>query len=512
MRAAGDDQPSGASRGERVIAGVVAFAVTTALVVFGSQILSAPDAPPGPPALALETWEDRPAGFSQLPDPPLANEGMLRLWGDGMFFIWGGQRHDAAPSVDEGHVFDPSADAWHAVSDAPLRGRSHAAGVWTGSEFLIWGGGSFLDWPPTPYGDGAAYDPRSDTWREIAPAPIEAIVPAISVWTGSEMVVWGDLARHDTVTGAAYDPVTDAWRVLPPAPRSFEDSSAVWTGTDLIVFGSLTGPSPFPETGAAAIAYSPEADAWRKLPDSDLVPNSTEVAWDGERLVAMDYSLRVQTFDVSADRWLDLPRMPANACEGGVSSPGVVDGRIVTSNCGELIALEPGAERWRVLLGRGEPGPLIDYTPIVAADDAFLIPGWERDGSTLWLYRPMEPDDARHAVDVAAAFAAIRSHYPFSGADSVQPWIMKQFESLVAPRAAARYDDSEASGLTPLWAYYWGFEIKSVEPLSSGRSAVVVRFEQGREILERLTIGPGIALDGLQHDMVVLDAEPVRAD
>ena len=492
---------------------LVAAVVTIGVVAFGIWALTTTEPPAAATNAPTDPWADYPSGFTRLPDPPLSNEGMVRLWGDGQFFIWGGHQEDGSHPVDQGYLFDVASDAWRPVPEAPLDARSHAGAVWSGQEFIIWGGGDFVGWPPQEYGGGAAYDPATDAWREIAPAPIDANIPLVSAWTGTEMIVWGDIQGHDTGTGAAYDPQTDSWRVLPQAPESFTDADAVWTGTDVVVFGARLGPGNFPETAATGMSYTPATDSWRMLPESGLVPNSTEFAWDGQRVVAMDYGLRVQTLDGSADRWVDLPRMPANACEGGVSRPAVGSGTIVMENCGELLALDPGAERWRVLLGRGESGPSIASNDVIDADGAYLMAGWEGGRrSTLWAYKLPPPSDARRAWDVAAGFAAIRSHYPYDhDAASVQDWILDQFEVFISPTAAQRYEERERTGLSPLWTYYWGFRVLSVDPIGNGRFAVVVRLERGDVVFERLTIGPGAGLDGLEHDMVILDAEPTTA-
>ena len=424
-RAAGPaPEVPGASTGSRIAAAIVALVVFALAVGLGVRALR--DEPADEPTPTPDVWADLPEGFTRLPDPPFGGQGIVRVWGAGRLFLWGGQDGDGEPHRDDGAVFDVGRGAWEQITDGPLSARSDAAGVWTGTEFIVWGGRTGEDWPPHELGDGAAYDPVDDSWREIAPAPIDPNIPLVSVWTGSEMIVWGDRQGNAEGTGAAS--IHRAIRgaccpmpvpVSPTAPRSGRGPR--WSCSAL-----ASDRGNHPETPATGIAYDPSTDAWRTLPDSDLIPNSTELAWDGSRLVAMDYGLRVQTLDEAAGRWVDLPRLPANACEGGLSQPGAQDGTIVITNCGELLALEPGAERWRVLVGRGEAGPPIDYAPIDGADGAYLITGWLPDGgSSLWALRLPSSTPRRGARDVAAAFAAIRSHQPYE-ADDVEPsesWI-----------------------------------------------------------------------------------------
>jgi hypothetical protein len=78
-----------------------------------------------------------------------------------------------------------------------------------------------------------------------------------STWTGHELIVWGGLEGSTTLgDGAAYDPTTDRWRVIAPAPLSASFSPMMaWTGQLVILAGgytsNATSPAP-PATGAAA--------------------------------------------------------------------------------------------------------------------------------------------------------------------------------------------------------------------------------------------------------------------
>ena len=66
------------------------------------------------------------------------------------------------------------------------RAAYHSA-VWTGTRMLVWGG-----YGGDPLGDGASYDPGSNTWSPIAGlgAPSPRYVHR-AVWTGTQMIVWG---------------------------------------------------------------------------------------------------------------------------------------------------------------------------------------------------------------------------------------------------------------------------------------------------------------------------------
>src|SRR5207253_2409974 len=133
---------------------------------------------------------------------------------------------------------------------------SHVA-VWTGTEMLIWGGNDHQQ----SWADGAAYNPKTNSWRSIPSAPMSGTAIPAMVWTGHEMLVLGGLAvfggggvaRGD---GAAYDPVSNTWRSLPPPPPSLEFTSGVWTGKLAVFIGNN------PDVGARVAAYDPAANRW----------------------------------------------------------------------------------------------------------------------------------------------------------------------------------------------------------------------------------------------------------
>jgi hypothetical protein len=161
---------------------------------------------------------------------------------------------------------------WSTMPAAPIAPRAYAAEVWTGSELLIWGGGSGSHGVDL-HDDGAAYDPATRTWRKLPPAPLSARLGMAAVWTGAEMVIYGgydvDAAHpyHVTDDAAAYDPSTDTWIRLPSpplAPRT--DALAVWTGSRVIVLGGHTDmrSSSEPVYGDGA-AYDPATGDWTHI-------------------------------------------------------------------------------------------------------------------------------------------------------------------------------------------------------------------------------------------------------
>ena len=113
---------------------------------------------------------------------------------------------------------------------APVAGRSGHVMVATDDELIVWGGRN-----DALLADGAAWSFADQRWRTLAPSPLSPREHALAVWTGSEVLIVG--GADGTRDAAAYDPATDTWRELPGLPfdASEELSSAAWTGSELVV-------------------------------------------------------------------------------------------------------------------------------------------------------------------------------------------------------------------------------------------------------------------------------------
>ena len=174
------------------------------------------------------------------------------VYGAGQLLVWGGSEGGSATSFTvkaTGARYDSTAATWSPMSStgAPSA-RSLAGAVWatTTSQMIVWGGCTAIDTFNTCTAfsaSGAAYDPAKDTWTALPAAPpgFEARANHSRVWTGSDVVIWGggtDAAAYRN--GARYNPTTKLWTTVPTPPtaivgRLFHVS--VTSGTELLVYG-----------------------------------------------------------------------------------------------------------------------------------------------------------------------------------------------------------------------------------------------------------------------------------
>ena len=176
-------------------------------------------------------------------------------------------------------------DAWAGTitSSAPTGRYAHTT-VWTGSEMIVWGG---FDGQMTFFNTGGRYIPSTDSWEatSITNAP-SARGSHSAVWTGSEMIVWGGLDNGGYLdTGGRYNPSSDSWVATSTAsaPEAREIHTSVWTGSEMIVWGgfSVTGTV---NTGGK---YNPSTDSWTATTTTGA-PESRDThtaVWTGSEMI-----------------------------------------------------------------------------------------------------------------------------------------------------------------------------------------------------------------------------------
>jgi Kelch motif len=116
--------------------------------------------------------------------------------------------------------------------------RQNHTTVWTGSEMIVWGG--FDDEFFEDLNTGGRYNPNTDSWTATSTVAPDARQNHTAVWTGSKMIVWGGSSFSQPLnTGGKYNPGTNSWTATrtsnAPEPRDLR--TAVWTGSEMIVWG-----------------------------------------------------------------------------------------------------------------------------------------------------------------------------------------------------------------------------------------------------------------------------------
>lgn len=231
--------------------------------------------------------------WSPIAAAPLAGRrGHTAVWIQNRMVVWGGAVEGGA-AVGDGAAYDPATNAWTPLPQAPLEPRVSHRTVASTHRMLVWGGSSEAEEGGKYFANGAIYSPDTNSWAPMAPYP-ETTEPAArdsfsSVWTGTQMLVWGGYGRTESCRpcqhddGAAYDLDGDSWTLMTPSPLSGRGNHrAVWTGREMVVWGGFSTTEL--NDGAA---YNPATDTWSQLPVSPLLPRQGHaMAWAGDQMVS----------------------------------------------------------------------------------------------------------------------------------------------------------------------------------------------------------------------------------
>ena len=282
-------------------------------------------------------------------------------------------------------------DSWTptGIVNAPTAREWHTT-VWTGTEMIVWGG---ID--PDYLNTGGRYNPVSDSWvpTSLTNAPSARLLHT-AVWTGTEMIVWGgkDVSELPSNTGGRYNPSTDSWTATSttnaPAARFYH--TAVWTDSEMIAWGGEDFSSAF-NTGGR---YSPITDTWAATNTTDApaaryfhtaVWTSDEmVVWGGYNGCNLDTGGR---YDPGTDTW---------SATSTTNAPSARDGHTAVWANSEMIVwggsdfdrtntggrYNPAANAWIATSTTNAPAARDEHTAVWTDNEMIVWGGIEAFGLT----------------------------------------------------------------------------------------------------------------------------------
>jgi N-acetylneuraminic acid mutarotase len=268
------------------------------------------------------------------------------IWTGQKMIVWGGESSGGGGTTSTGGIYDPASDSWMAVSTlgAPSAREEHSA-VWTGQEMIIWGGCSNVSCSSV-YNNGGRYNPITNTWTAMAPAPawLGGRTFHQAVWTGSRMLVWGGGASPQ---GGAYDPVSNTWSTISTvnAPTPTNQGASVWTGQEFIVWGgcSVYTTGNCPSVVGNGGRYDPASDTWTPV-SAASAPSARydhTGVWTGERLLIWGgcgsscYN-DGRAYDPATNTWSALSVTDAPARRGNHRAVWTGKDMVVWGGCGSV--------------------------------------------------------------------------------------------------------------------------------------------------------------------------------
>ncbi|WP_116246063.1 kelch repeat-containing protein [Nocardiopsis sp. FIRDI 009] len=252
-----------------------------------------------------EPWEVG-VTVDELPPAPFApREDHGLVWSGEELLVWGGHAAGQHDSFADGAAYSPRTGAWRTLADVDLEPRTRHTTVMVGERMLVWGGftPTYADDEDAHLArDGALYDPEADSWEPVADAP-QARSQARGVVVGEHVVVGGGdrgrgTDRHDFLV---YAPEEDAWDTV-ALPLDGEPGAAVYDLTavgDTVVAVGSTGREIF----TATFRVGDEAAAVRVVPEAGGTAAETGLAAGpgGTALLVLCDGETVTRYEIGAD-------------------------------------------------------------------------------------------------------------------------------------------------------------------------------------------------------------------
>ncbi|HEX5941585.1 MAG TPA: hypothetical protein VFY66_04875, partial [Anaerolineales bacterium] len=326
------------------------------------------------------------------PDPRTA---FSEVWSGTEMIVWGGRNNTGFTQLNTGGRYNPVTNTWRAttVTNAPLARRSHAA-VWTGSEMIVFGGCTHHECSYQA-GDGGRYNPSADSWTAISTvnAPF-ARASVTAVWTGSEMIVWGGCfggeCKYTTNTGGRYNPSSNSWvaTAVPPVPFQRNPFVSVWTGTEMLVWGvdsQLLDKSIY--------RYAPATDSWAKTvvlnaPDArggfSGVWTGTELIIWGGGVTGFGPSITGGRFNPTTNTWTETSWTNAPSAREWHSavwtgSEMIVWGGCLDGSCGATLntgaRYNPVSNTWTAISTAGAPSGRYTHSAVWTGNEMIVWGG-----------------------------------------------------------------------------------------------------------------------------------------
>ncbi len=227
------------------------------------------------------------------------------------------------------HVeYDPAKDTWRWRNPLP-RELSHV-GVVAGADALYAVGGLS---DPTRVHTGAvdnvyAYDPKTDTWRDLPPMKVPRAAVGVAVVDGLLHAIGGRALDKSTLAlHEVYNPATNEWREAAPLPRARDHMATIAVDGLIHVIGGRFDEAAN-NTGLHDI-YDPATDKWQQGAPMPTPRSSVAFGLLGREIVVVGGECRdhatyteAEAYDLATKSWTTLKPPPTGRHAFGAAAFG----------------------------------------------------------------------------------------------------------------------------------------------------------------------------------------------
>lgn len=283
-------------------------------------------------------------------------------------------------------------------SGGPPGGRAGHSAVWTGTQWVIWGG----QVGATPLAFtlfGSAYRPADDLWADLPPSGLAARAWHTAVWTGGQMIVWGGLGTAGPLRdGARWTASGGAWSAtaLVDAPAARSRHVAAWVAGRMLVWGGQNFSGLLDDGGL----YDPATDQWASLGLSGapaarigataVVAGLRVLIWGGEGELGSLGTGAILTLnpDGTPAHWSAINPVGAPAARDGHTAVWtgtrmlVWGGRNALGNkLDDGGSYDPESNTWEPLPTAGAPAPRAFHSAVWTGSEMLVVAGQGAVGS-----------------------------------------------------------------------------------------------------------------------------------
>src|SRR6266850_2346130 len=234
---------------------------------------------------------------------PEPEEELYGVEAGGKMYVIGGfsENGKAAPAMV--YEWDPAADKWTKKKPIPVPVHHQAQTQYNGKIYIFGGcqrplsGPGMSGWQPVD--NSWEYDPRTDTWRALAPMPVRRcaavaeqvggkiyVIGGATVMENSgEAALFGDRPARILGTNQMYDPATNTWTNRSPMSTARNHAfSGVVNGKIYVIGGRLGAAHVTASSNTDVVEeYDPARDRWIVLPSMPTARHGAAGAFIGNR-------------------------------------------------------------------------------------------------------------------------------------------------------------------------------------------------------------------------------------